>query len=848
MQLGALEYLISINNKGLNKGISDSEKQVKGLGDRFGSTMTKAGRQLTNFGDKISAWAVAKGKLIASAIEGITTKTADAVKQVIGGAINAYADFEQLVGGVETLFGTRGAKDANEYGKMVGLSGKEAEKAFSRVTAAQEMVLANSKKAYETAGISANRYMENATSFAASLVSSLHDDTYKAAELTDVAIRDMADNANKMGSSMESIENAYAGFAKQNYTMLDNLKLGYGGTKEEMERLLKDAGALAGKKFDAGNFADIVEAIHIIQENKGITGTTAKEAASTISGSINMLKASWQNLLATMGDPNGDMEAVSEQFFNSFETVFKNIAPVFKRVLKNLVKLVRKALPEILKFIRTDLVPEVLKIVRTLIDNLKSSDNPFAQFIGYLADGLSLFLDENGNFRVPSIKELWKKMEPGLTSLWKGIQKLANNVLVLIFGEGPDGGIDFPDNADEWAEKVKTGLSKLWNIVRSAIGTVLRLIFGEDETGGIDWPDAEGWKAILKKGLDAAWGLVKGALESLLVLVFGQNENGGIDWPETAADWLNLIKNGLVKAWDLVKGSLSALLTLVFGEAPGGGIDWPKPKELWEKVKAGFGEFWEKFKVFLRDAAIWTLGEIDLSSLADPQKVWDGIKDTFSKYWDKIIPFIVSGAAWPIGMIIFGAAETLWNSVKDKFKVFWGGVKAKIYEAATWLIGGMTLPSAQQVIEDIEDWWNTNIKPFLKLYIQTPIVEGLGSLGKWAGRTFSGWEEGGSEETTLGWLMDMAFGNAKGNNYVPYDNYPALLHRGEAVLTASQARRYRDGEDGVDMSALIPAVVAAIREGMNGAQVNSFMDSTRVTKETNGVTGKKLAAGRFSMA
>lgn len=190
---------------------------------------------------------------------------------IVKKGIEAYADNQQLVGGIETLF-----KDNADTMKKYA------------------------DEAYSAAGLSANQYMDTVTSFSASLLASLGGDTKKAAEVANSAVIAMADNANKMGSSMESIQNAYQGFAKQNYTMLDNLKLGYGGTKEEMQRLLEDAEKLSGKKFDISSYADIIEAIQVIQDKMGITGTTAEEAATTISGSIAALKASWENLLVVV--------------------------------------------------------------------------------------------------------------------------------------------------------------------------------------------------------------------------------------------------------------------------------------------------------------------------------------------------------------------------------------------------------------------------------------------------------------------------------------------------------------------------------------------------------------------
>lgn len=230
-------------------------------------------------------------------------------------AVDAYADYEQLIGGVETLYGD----------------------------AADELI-ANAERAYKTAGMSANDYMELTTSFAAAMVNSLGGDTEEAARMADMAIRDMSDNANKMGTDMAAIQNAYQGFAKQNYTMLDNLKLGYGGTKTEMERLLADAEAISGIHYDIENYADVVEAIHVIQTEMGITGTTAEEAASTISGSWGMLQASWDNLLVSLAGGGQDIDAAVKEVFDSLMTWLGNVGP---RVLETVGGIIQ-AIPSVI--------------------------------------------------------------------------------------------------------------------------------------------------------------------------------------------------------------------------------------------------------------------------------------------------------------------------------------------------------------------------------------------------------------------------------------------------------------------------------------------------------------------
>lgn len=235
-----------------------------------------------------------------------------AITKISKSALDAYANYEQLVGGVDKLFGK-----------------------------SSSTIIKNANKAYRTAGVSANKYMEQATSFSASLISSLNGDTQKAAKITDMAIRDMSDNVNVFGSNMEDIQRAYQGFAKQNYTMLDNLKLGYGGTKTEMERLLKDAEKISGVKYDISNLSDVYEAIHVIQKEMNITGTTAKEAADTIEGSVNTMKSAWENWLTAIGSGSEkDIQKTTKALTKSISNVGKNALPVIKNVLKSMKGLV----------------------------------------------------------------------------------------------------------------------------------------------------------------------------------------------------------------------------------------------------------------------------------------------------------------------------------------------------------------------------------------------------------------------------------------------------------------------------------------------------------------------------
>ena len=316
-----------------------------GLDDKeFNNKLTGAGKTLKAFGTTAGKLAMTGAKVAGAAVGAAATAVAAVTKQ----AVDAYAEYEQLVGGVETLFDTSADK-----------------------------VMEYANQAYMSAGLSANEYMETVTSFSASLLQSLGGDTEKAADYADMAIRDMSDNANKMGSSMESIQNAYQGFAKQNYTMLDNLKLGYGGTKSEMERLVEDAEKLnssfKAQRDENGDlalsYADVVDAIHIVQTEMGITGTTAKEASTTIQGSFNSMKAAWKNLLIAFGSGE-DVKGAIDNLVSTAKTYVTNLIPVIKTALTGIADFVKEVGPlivEELPGLIQELLPELLNAAVALV-------------------------------------------------------------------------------------------------------------------------------------------------------------------------------------------------------------------------------------------------------------------------------------------------------------------------------------------------------------------------------------------------------------------------------------------------------------------------------------------------
>lgn len=277
------------------------------------------------------------GRTAAAGVAAAATAVGAFGKQALG----MYASYEQNVGGVQKLFGNMG-KSLEEYASLTGQSTDECAGKWQQLEQAQTTVLANAGNAWQTAGMSANQYMEQVTGFSAALITSLGNDTNAAADYANMAMVDMSDNANTFGTDMQSLQWAYQGFAKQNYTMLDNLKLGYGGTKEEMERLISDAnrvkeanGEMADLSIDS--FADVTEAIHIIQEQMNIAGTTAREASTTIEGSVNSMKAAWENWLTGLGDDSADIQQLTENLVQSFETAAGNVVPRIAVIVGTLI-------------------------------------------------------------------------------------------------------------------------------------------------------------------------------------------------------------------------------------------------------------------------------------------------------------------------------------------------------------------------------------------------------------------------------------------------------------------------------------------------------------------------------
>lgn len=394
------------------KGLKDTDKnaenahaELKKIGN-VGFSKTLSG--LKSIVSTLGKVALKAGAVLAKGI----AAGAAGVGALVSQSVMSYADYEQLVGGVDTLF-----KDSSSA------------------------VQKNAQNAFQTAGLSANDYMETVTSFSASLIQSLDGDTAKAADYAHLAIVDMSDNANKMGTDMSSIQDAYQGFAKQNYTMLDNLKLGYGGTQEEMKRLLSDAEKISGQKFDLSSYADVVQAIHVIQENMDIAGTTSKEASETISGSWSSMKAAWSNTLTALVLGGDDFDRCVDNLVDSAKTFGKNIMPAIEKALEGVGSLIE------------ELAPIIEKELPGLIDTLLP---PLIKAATSLVKGLIVALPDIISTLVDAIPDV-------LGQIWEGLKEA--------FGNMPGMG-----KAEEFFGKIKTFFEKSGGVLKKIIPAVLGVV------------------------------------------------------------------------------------------------------------------------------------------------------------------------------------------------------------------------------------------------------------------------------------------------------------------------------------------------------------------------------------
>ena len=560
-----------LDNSQLKSGLSDMNSMVSGASAKVG-TFAKVG-------------AAAVGTAVAAG----TTAAATLVKKSVEG----YATFEQMVGGVETLFGA-GGQSMEEYAQSTGKTVGEIESKYNSLMTAQTTVLNNANNAYKTAGLSANDYMETVTSFSASLIQSLGGDTEKAASYANRAITDMSDNSNKMGTNMRDIQNAYQGFAKQNYTMLDNLKLGYGGTQEEMKRLIKDASQMTDVQQKLGvtvdesslSFGNIVNAISVMQESLGIAGTTSKEAATTIEGSLNSAKAAWENLVVGMADDNADFDTLVQNFVDTASTAVENMLPRIEIALTGLGQLIEKLLPVI-----------VQKVPEIIMQTLPGLINAGIQMVSALGQGLMQYLPELISYATQLVVQLVQGLVSALPKIVEFASQLIETIVTSLINAAPD----LIDAGKELIEFLVNGIAEnLPNIVQ----TITDLISNINSF----W--AENGPEFIKWGTDLLSNLIDGITQAVPVLL--QNLPGIIQ--SMVEGLLNngpvLIECGLKLLLQLIEGILSCIPDILAAipqiiaaivEALVN-YDWlGLGTEVINFVKDGMGESWDNIVAFFTE-------------------------------------------------------------------------------------------------------------------------------------------------------------------------------------------------------------------------------------------------------
>lgn len=484
-----------------------------------------------------------------AAASAVGTATA-AVGALAKESVSAYSDYEQLVGGVETLFGTQGMS-LSEYAESVGQTVSEARKAYNTLVEAQDIVTSNASNAWQTAGLSANDYMETVTSFAASLKQSVGDEV-EAAEKADMAVQDMADNANKMGTDMEMIQNAYNGFAKQNYTMLDNLKLGYGGTQAEMQRLLEDATELTGVEYDMSNLADVYDAIHAIQENLGITGTTAEEAMHTISGAASATKSAWENVLTALaggGDFSTAIDGLVTGIFGDGSDgsgLLANVIPRIQTVMEGIGQFVGEAAPYITEYLPQlieAVLPSAIESIGTLITSVGEALPSILESIWDVVTETFIPLFDTVVENLPEImQKIWETVSGTFSSLFETIGgqetsllSTINDLIVAV--------IDFilqnlPTFLEKGVEIVVNLALGIIDALPEIIGSITELVLKILAT------IAENLPHILEKGVEIVVELAAGILKAIPKIIAAvANIHKEIFNKITSLDWLGIGKN-----------------------------------------------------------------------------------------------------------------------------------------------------------------------------------------------------------------------------------------------------------------------------------------------------------------
>ena len=799
MDLMTLAAKITLDDSSYKSGIQNAES----MGERLAG--------------KMSAMTVAVGNLVADVVR----KAVSGIQNVIGGAIDGYADYQQLIGGVETLF--KGSADK---------------------------VAAYAKQSFKNTGLSANDYMETVTSFSASLLQGLKGDTDSAAELANTAIQDMADNANKMGTDISAIQTAYQGFAKQNYTMLDNLKLGYGGTKEEMVRLVNDSGILEKKidSLDGITFDQLIQAIHKIQEEMGITGTTAQEAAGTISGSKASLAAAWEDLLTAVAGDGKDglsLDESLENFKTSFSTYMDNYIPALEQTILNvgvLVQGVADAVSHLPESMISNLLGAGLEAGTGIIGGAEEIVNWLIDSITASLKDLSIdprrvvaFGEALGHFVGSTVGNLITNLPTIVTGLFEVGVNLAGSIIAGIwdglFGNGSE------------VDQIREGLTnKLIDVETQTTkaGALLDYMDTLIEKYGTAAKDTEEWKAAQEE-LNGILGGSTEVFES-----YGSDIGGAVEQLKAMNEELRrtAIINALEKAsademellatqtltYNKAKGSYSAneaiqksiideLITTIQSTAK------EKAAEINEQggpIGAGQTDYYNKLVSLSEGMShvgdrMTELAELDFSGLTDALNFLDSEAYSTEQLEGKRIAYEQAGVEMDAAKATMDATQKELEATKEAI----AQTDAAMAQTVKDLMG-----SGTEAANSVKTGGSV---------LYSSLVSVAGAISKIQIPTIFG--GGGNNKNTVSYMP-----RAVGLDYAP-EGLRAELHQGEAILTKEDnQRRMNNGYGGIDDMEL--ALEDAIERSMSRMYIN--MNGERVADITTKRTGKNISGTEHS--
>lgn len=750
---------LSLNTDDYEKGVEKAKGGASSLMDVFSGTL---------LGNVVSDGL----RTVANGITEIGKNAANMAVSIGKASLDSYADYEQLVGGVETLY-----KDS------AGIIENYA------------------KDAYKNVGLSANDYMETSTSFAAALVSSLSGDTEKAAEMANTAISDMSDNANKMGTNISSIQDAYNGFAKQNYTMLDNLKLGYGGTQAEMKRLIKEAAAMTDTQKELGvtvdsnsmSYANIVQAIHVVQANMGIMGTTSKEAATTIQGSTASMKSAWENLLTGIADPEQDFQALVDNLVDSVITAGNNIIPRIKEIVPTLIDGLSELVTQLAPYVSgviMELEPTIEKGLQALFGGLSSVASELQPIV---ADVFSFFGDaiisgltsaiENSDFSF--LLDIFDNVKTAAEEVVPVIEEIAPALVTV--GAAVKG----------W--QIGTKIQKMATAFDEAKGAVSSFSMGLSDT-----EIAQGALNSTLKASEVLAGLLTGKI-SLMTLA------------QAAAAKAQAAFNAVLAAnpITLVVVAIGALVGIL-------AVLYAKNEDFRNSVNGVIENIWAKIEELVAwvqpyvEAAMQVIGQVVTQVITDLTPVIQSIGEAFSAAWSLVQTVWAWASAFfqaifqaivvifaPFAPIISGffqgawiIIQSIWNVAVSFFQTVFNLITGVFSTIDAVLSGDFqgAWESIQGIFEGAFDFFST---------VGQNVVEGIkgGIAAVWGGLVsfVQGLWDGiksifviNASDVKNNTGSDGS--HAGGMDYVPYNNYVANLHRGEMVLTADEADNYRRGK------------------------------------------------------